>query len=80
MSSEIRADMGLPPPSPLKFVREDSVDGTLSPVSSKSAGTDTEIDVRKKVRLYDICLFLGLFAQRILTLSETSNRPSLFHS
>ena len=37
------------PHSPLKFFREDSVDGTLSPVSSKSAGTDTDTDMRKKV-------------------------------
>ena len=37
------------PHSPLKFLREDSVDGTLSPVSSKSAGTDTDTDMRKKV-------------------------------
>ena len=40
---------GHPPPSPLKFIREDSVDGTLSPVSSKSAGTDTDTDMRRKV-------------------------------
>jgi hypothetical protein len=39
------------PHSPLKFLREDSVDGTLSPVSSKSAGTDTDTDMRKKVEL-----------------------------
>ena len=39
------------PHSPLKFLREDSVDGTLSPVSSKSAGTDTDTDMRKKVPL-----------------------------
>ena len=39
----------LHPSSPLKFLREDSVDGTLSPVSSKSAGTDTDTDMRKKV-------------------------------
>ena len=44
------------PHSPLKFLREDSVDGTLSPVSSKSAGTDTDTDMRKKVQL--IHLFL----------------------
>ena len=37
------------PPSPLKILREDSVDGTLSPVSSKSTGTDTDTDTRKKV-------------------------------
>ena len=55
------ANMGIPssqqyshhhhpsPHSPLKFFREDSVDGTLSPVSSKSAGTDTDTDMRKKV-------------------------------
>ena len=40
------------PHSPLKFLREDSVDGTLSPVSSKSAGTDTDTDMRKKVYFY----------------------------
>ena len=37
------------PPSPLKLLRDDSVDGTLSPVSSKSTGTDTDTDTRKKV-------------------------------
>ena len=37
--------------SPMRFIREDSVDGTLSPVSSKSAGTDTDMEVKKKVRL-----------------------------
>ena len=37
------------PPSPLKILRDDSVDGTLSPVSSKSTGTDTDTDTRKKV-------------------------------
>ncbi len=40
---------GAIPPSPLKILREDSVDGTLSPVSSKSTGTDTDTDTRKKV-------------------------------
>ena len=40
------------PHSPLKFLREDSVDGTLSPVSSKSAGTDTDTDMQKKVGTY----------------------------
>ena len=35
--------------SPMRFIREDSVDGTLSPVSSKSAGTDTDMEVKKKV-------------------------------
>lgn len=39
------------PPSPLKILREDSVDGTLSPVSSKSTGTDTDTDTRKKVMM-----------------------------
>ena len=39
------------PPSPLKLLRDDSVDGTLSPVSSKSTGTDTDTDTRKKVSL-----------------------------
>ena len=43
------------PPSPLKLLRDDSVDGTLSPVSSKSTGTDTDTDTRKKVSL----LFTG---------------------
>ena len=46
------------PPSPLKILREDSVDGTLSPVSSKSTGTDTDTDTRKKVisSFYTLCL------------------------
>jgi hypothetical protein len=46
------------PPSPLKILREDSVDGTLSPVSSKSTGTDTDTDTRKKVIsiFYTLCL------------------------
>lgn len=37
-------------PSPLKFIRDGSVDGTLSPVSSKSGGTDTDLEFKKKVR------------------------------
>ena len=50
------------PSSPgLKFVREDSVEGTLSPVSPKlsgsgqgdRAGTDTDTEMKKKVRLID---------------------------
>ena len=49
---------GIMPSSPgLKFVREDSVEGTLSPVSPKlstngdRAGTDTDTE-KKKVRLW----------------------------
>ena len=42
--------------SPLKLLRDDSVDGTLSPVSSKSAGTDTEMDVGKKSKVSRIKL------------------------
>lgn len=51
VSSTVKPKMasGIPPPSPLKILREDSVDGTLSPVSSKSTGTDTDTDTRKKV-------------------------------
>ncbi len=37
------------PPSPLRLFRDDSVDGALSPVSTKSAATDTDTDARKKV-------------------------------
>ena len=44
------------PPSPLKLLRDDSVDGTLSPVSSKSTGTDTDTDTRKKV-----CIISGTY-------------------
>ena len=49
------------PHSPLKFLREDSVDGTLSPVSSKSAGTDTDTDMRKKVQLIHLFLHCIIF-------------------
>ena len=58
LNTQTPSTMGMPsqyshhhpsPHSPLKFFREDSVDGTLSPVSSKSAGTDTDTDMRKKV-------------------------------
>ena len=50
------------PPSPLKILREDSVDGTLSPVSSKSTGTDTDTDTRKKVIsiFYTMCRRLSM--------------------
>ncbi len=39
--------------SPLRLLREESMDanGTLSPISSRSNGTDTETDTKKKVRL-----------------------------
>ncbi len=54
--------------SPLRLLREESMDanGTLSPISSRSNGTDTETDTKKKVRLYFtffvflICLLNGL--------------------
>ena len=38
--------------SPLRLLREESMDanGTLSPISSRSNGTDTEMDPKKKVR------------------------------
>ena len=37
--------------SPLRLLREESLDanGTLSPISSRSNGTDTETDTKKKV-------------------------------
>ena len=37
--------------SPLRLLREESMDanGTLSPISSRSNGTDTETDAKKKV-------------------------------
>ncbi len=39
--------------SPLRLLREESMDanGTLSPISSRSNGTDTETDTKKKVNL-----------------------------
>ena len=39
--------------SPLRLLREESLDanGTLSPISSRSNGTDTETDTKKKVRI-----------------------------
>ena len=38
--------------SPLRLLREESMDanGTLSPISSRSNGTDNEADAKKKVR------------------------------
>ena len=37
--------------SPLRLLREESMDanGTLSPISSRSNGTDTETETKKKV-------------------------------
>lgn len=66
------------PPSPLKILREDSVDGTLSPVSSKSTGTDTDTDTRKKVimprRL--ICNLLNILLQWRLFLLLLQRYPT----
>lgn len=56
------------PPSPLKILREDSVDGTLSPVSSKSTGTDTDTDTRKKRYPTDRAYFI---AKEILMTERT---------
>merc|ERR1712045_859937 len=56
------------PPSPLKILREDSVDGTLSPVSSKSTGTDTDTDARKKRYPTDRAYFI---AKEILMTERT---------
>jgi hypothetical protein len=38
--------------SPLRLLRDESCDanGTLSPISSRSNGTDTETDAKKKVK------------------------------
>ena len=68
---------GAIPPSPLKILREDSVDGTLSPVSSKSTGTDTDTDTRKKVisiffYMYDSSIFKCSF----LLLCCSATRPT----
>merc|ERR1719210_796665 len=56
------------PPSPLKLLRDDSVDGTLSPVSSKSTGTDTDTDTRKKRYPTDRAYFI---AKEILMTERT---------
>lgn len=56
------------PPSPLKLLRDDSVDGTLSPVSSKSTGTDTDTDTRKKRYPTDKAYFI---AKEILMTERT---------
>lgn len=61
---------GIPPPSPLKILREDSVDGTLSPVSSKSTGTDTDTDTRKKVP-FRCTTTVGIFLRFRLLYSVT---------
>ncbi|XP_059082056.1 FERM, ARHGEF and pleckstrin domain-containing protein 2-like [Tigriopus californicus] len=45
-------------PSPLKFIRDGSVDGTLSPVSSKSGGTDTDLEFKKKKYPVDRTYFI----------------------
>merc|ERR1719211_495813 len=59
---------GAIPPSPLKILRDDSVDGTLSPVSSKSTGTDTDTDTRKKRYPTDRAYFI---AKEILMTERT---------
>ena len=71
---------GAIPPSPLKILREDSVDGTLSPVSSKSTGTDTDTDTRKKViSIFFYTTVVSSSAVSCSCVAALPDRPSLFH-
>ena len=65
------------PHSPLKFFREDSVDGTLSPVSSKSAGTDTDTDMRKKVDYFNLPCMMKNISLKFFCLISLRNHLTL---